>query len=176
MQGTLRLQEEQHALMGPLAPGHTELWEPHSYSASRFRSTAANEKVTESHTGLPRDTPAPRVPGCVPKNPKKKPEDSSLALSQELKPANTVPLLSSTQVPSISFIRADRHLNTTALLAKHLCSPWTNQLPFTNCWQDQHCRRELPVFHQDPTKLGFRQGSTAFASVTKPGSQGIGAE
>ena len=127
-------------------------------------------------TGLPRDTPAPRVPGCVPKNPKKKPEDSSLALSQELKPANTVPLLSSTQVPSISFIRADRHLNTTALLAKHLCSPWTNQLPFTNCWQDQHCRRELPVFHQDPTKLGFRQGSTAFASVTKPGSQGIGAD
>ena len=65
---------------------------------------------------------------------------------------------------------------TTALLAKHLCSLWTNQLPFTNCWQDQHCRREPPVFHQDPTKLGFRQDSTAFASVIKPGSQGVGAE
>lgn len=55
---------------------------------------ADNDKVTESHLGLPGDTPALGAPGCVHKNPKENPEDSSLELIQELKPANAVPCLS----------------------------------------------------------------------------------
>lgn len=52
------------------------------------------EGESHAHGSLGTDTPVLGAKGCVHRNPKEKPEDSSLALSQALQPANAVLCLS----------------------------------------------------------------------------------
>lgn len=60
---------------------------------------AANGGAIESCSGLSGDTPALGAQGRVCGNPQEKPKESSLALSQQLKPADAVLGLSETQAP-----------------------------------------------------------------------------